>query len=156
MLKKAIYAGTFDPFTNGHDNILQRAIKIFDEVTVLLAVSPTKTPLLEIDKRLKLLQKHIGQYSNAKVDTFDGLIVDYARKHGIGSLVRGLRPTGDFENEFQMAAMNKDLCPDVETVFLMTEGQNYFVSSSLVREILSHGGDIKKFVPPAIYNGLDN
>lgn len=154
MLKKAIYAGTFDPFTNGHDNILQRAINIFDEVTVLLAVSPTKKPLLEIDDRLKLLEEHLSQYPNAKVDKFEGLVVDYAKRNKIGSLVRGLRPTGDFEIEFQMAAMNKELCPDVETVFLMTEGDNYFVSSTLVREILSHGGDVQKFVPPKIYEGL--
>ena len=154
MLKKAIYAGTFDPFTNGHDNILKRAIKIFDEVTVLLAVSPNKKPLLEIDEREEVLKKHLAQYENAKVDRWDGLVVDYAKKNKIGSLVRGLRPTGDFEIEFQMASMNKELSPEVETVFLMTEGDNYFISSSLVREILSHGGNIEKFVPAEIYKAL--
>lgn len=154
MLKKAIYAGTFDPFTNGHDNILQRAARIFDEVTVLLATSPSKKPILEREERFNLLGKHLEQYKNVKLDQFDGLVVDYAKKNNIGSLVRGLRPTGDFEVEFQMAAMNKELSPELETVFLMTEGDNYFVSSSLVREILAHGGDIRKFVPEQIYKGL--
>ena len=153
-MRKAIYAGTFDPFTNGHEDILQRSLNLFDEVTVLLAVSPSKKPLFTVDDRLEMLREHFKDYSNVKVDSWEGLLVDYAKKNEIGSIIRGLRPTGDFEFEFQMASMNNKLYPEIETVFLMTEGQNYYISSSLVKEVYNHDGDVKEFLPDTIYKWL--
>jgi pantetheine-phosphate adenylyltransferase len=150
MARSAIYAGTFDPFTKGHDDILQRALKIFDEIIVLIAVSPSKKPLFSRDERIAMVEEHFANQPQVSVDSWDGLIIDYAKKNSIGSIVRGLRPTGDFEIEFQMAAMNKKLFPDIETVFLMTEGQNYFISSSLVKEIFHHGGNVSDFLPEAV------
>lgn len=150
MHSKAIYAGTFDPYTNGHQDILDRALKIFDEVTVLVAVSPSKKPMFTTDQRLEMLNNQFKDNPQVKVDYWEGLLVDYAKKNKIPNIIRGLRPTGDFEIEFQMASMNNKLYPDIETVFLMTEGQNYFISSTLVREIYRHGGDISEFVPNEI------
>ncbi|GAB4022396.1 MAG: pantetheine-phosphate adenylyltransferase [Bdellovibrio sp.] len=150
MIKKAIYAGTFDPFTNGHQDILLRSLELFDEVTILIAVSPTKKPLCSMEDRVKMLSEHFADQPKIKVDSWDGLVVEYARKHKIGAMLRGLRPTGDFEIEFQMASMNQKLYPDLETVFLMTRGKHYFISSTLVKEIYNHGGDISEFVPDTI------
>ena len=116
-MKKAIYTGTFDPFTNGHADILNRAVGVFDQVTVLVAVSPNKTPFFSLEERVAMITELFRQNPKICVDSWEGLIVDYAKKHGIKYLVRGLRPTGDFEIEFQMAAMNKALEPDLETVF---------------------------------------
>ncbi len=154
MIKKAVYAGTFDPFTNGHDDILKRALNIFDEVTVLIAVSPSKVPLFSAADRLKMLEEHFSDESKVKVDSWSGLLVDYAKKNKIDTIIRGLRPTGDFEVEFQMASMNNKLYPEIETVFLMTEGQNYYISSSLVKEVYRHDGDVSEFVPKVINNWL--
>ncbi len=154
----AIYTGTFDPFTNGHADILDKALGIFRHVTVLIAVSPSKNALFSIPQRATMIGQMISEMaaqnpddtSRVKVDSWEGLIVDYAKKHGVKHLVRGLRPTGDFEIEFQMAAMNKALNPELETVFLATSGDHYFISSSLVKEIAKHQGDVSPFVPPAI------
>ncbi len=154
MHRRAIYAGTFDPFTVGHNDILQRSLKIFDEVTVLVAVSPTKKPMFSKEERLEMLEEHFKDYDNVNVDTWGGLIVDYAKQKGIGSIIRGLRPTGDFEIEFQMASMNNKIYPDIETVFLMTEGENYYISSTLVKEVYRHGGDVVDFLPKAIFEKL--
>ncbi|MBT3585703.1 MAG: pantetheine-phosphate adenylyltransferase [Halobacteriovoraceae bacterium] len=148
--KTALYAGTFDPFTLGHQNILERALCIFDEITVVVAVSPSKNPLFNREQRLEMIRDLFSGNSKVKVDSWDGLIVDYAKEKKIQTIVRGLRPTGDFEIEFQMASMNNKLLPEVETVFLMTGGEHYFVSSSLVKEIYDHGGDITDFVPQAV------
>ena len=162
-MKKAIYPGTFDPFTLGHQDILLRSLQLFDEVVILLAVSPTKKPLIPTEERKKLLEKIFSEKelkkkfnSNAKVsiDFWDGLVVDYAKKHKISHIVRGLRPTGDFELEFQMASMNKKLFPKVETLFFMTDNQHFYVSSSLVKEIFHHGGNIAPFVPPQVLKYL--
>lgn len=152
--KHAIYAGTFDPFTKGHEDIIQRAQKVFDSITILLAKSPTKRPLFTIDERIQMLEELYADNDQVKVDSWEGLVVDYAKKNSIHTLIRGLRPTGDFEIEFQMSSMNNKLFGDIETVFFMTEGQNYFISSTLVREIYSHGGDISDFVPAKILNFL--
>lgn len=148
--KRALYAGTFDPFTNGHEDIVKRALAVFDEITILIAISPSKNPLFEKDERIEMLEKHFADDKRIKIDSWDGLIVDYAKKHDIGSFVRGLRPTGDFESEFQMAAMNSNLYPELETFFLMTAGEHYFISSTMVREVYGHGGDILPFVPNTI------
>lgn len=154
MTKKAVYAGTFDPFTNGHDDILKRALNLFDEVTVLIAVSPSKTPLFSAQERVEMLTEHFKDNSKVKVDSWSGLLVDYAKKNKIDTIIRGLRPTGDFEVEFQMASMNNKLYPEIETVFLMTEGQNYYISSSLVKEVFKHDGDVSEFVPEIINKWL--
>lgn len=153
-MRKAVYAGTFDPFTNGHLDIVQRALKIFDEVTVLVAVSPSKKPFLGQNKRVELLQSLFKDEKKVKVDSWDGLIVEYARKNKISSIVRGLRPTGDFEIEFQMASMNRKINQECDTVFLMTSEKLYYISSSLVKEVFNHGGDVSPFVPPIILDEL--
>ena len=153
-MRKAVYAGTFDPFTNGHLDIVQRALKIFDEVTILVAVSPSKKPFLGQDKRVELLQSLFKDEKKVKVDSWDGLIVEYARKNKISSIVRGLRPTGDFEIEFQMASMNRKINQECDTVFLMTSEKLYYISSSLVKEVFNHGGDVSPFVPPIILDEL--
>ncbi|TDJ03730.1 MAG: pantetheine-phosphate adenylyltransferase [Deltaproteobacteria bacterium] len=148
--KKAIYAGTFDPFTNGHRDVLGKALKVFDEITLLIAVSPTKKPFFKLEERIDVLNKMFAGESKIKVGHWEGLMVDYARKNKIGSIVRGLRPVGDFESEYQMAAMNHSLYPEVETVFFLTGSEVNYISSSLVKEIYGHGGDISKFVPTQI------
>ena len=149
-MKEAIYAGTFDPFTNGHDDILCRTLGIFDKVTVLVANSSIKQPLFALEDRVKMLERHLEGNSRIKIDHWEGLIVDYAKKHKINHLVRGLRPTGDFEFEFQMAAMNNALNRDLETVFLSTGEKHFFVSSSLIKEVIKYKRDISSFVPQAI------
>lgn len=154
-MKKALYAGTFDPFTNGHLDIVQRALKLFDELTVLVAVSPSKKPFLEQDKRVELLEKLFKDEKKVKVASWDGLVVEYARKNKIVSIVRGLRPTGDFEIEFQMASMNRKINPECDTVFLMTSEKLYYISSSLVKEVFNHGGDVSPFLPPIIMDEMN-
>ena len=147
--KKAVYAGSFDPFTNGHDEIIQSALKIFDEIVILLGIPPTKVPLFSTEERLEMVQKHFAKNKRVLVEEFDGLIVNYASKNKITSLIRGLRLSGGFSIEFQMATMNNMLHPEMETVFFI--GKKYhFVSSGLVREVFSHGGNFDDFVPPSI------
>ncbi len=153
--KRALYAGTFDPFTNGHLDIVERALKLFDEVILLVAVSPSKKPFLSQSHRLDLLKKIFIKEKKIKIDTWDGLVVEYARKNKIGFIIRGLRPTGDFEVEFQMASMNRKLNHDLDTVFLMTSDKNFYVSSSLVKEIYFHGGNISEFVPEEVLKELN-
>lgn len=153
-MKTAIYPGTFDPFTRGHDDILQRALRVFDEITVLVAVSPQKKALFSQKERVDMIRTHVGDESRLKVDAWDGLIVEYAKNHGINAIVRGLRPTGDFEMEFQMASMNNHLYGEIDTFFLPTGGKHYFVSSSLVKELYKHGRDISEFVPEAVLDCL--
>ncbi len=154
MKRKALYAGSFDPFTNGHLDILKRALKIFDELVIVIAVSPSKKNLMDKDERKDLLEQVFKDDPRVSIDTWDGLIVDYLGKHNISAIVRGLRPTGDFEIEFQMASMNRRLNESAETVFLMTGENLYYISSSLVKEIYNHGGEIKNFVPSVIYDAL--
>ena len=154
-MKRAIYAGSFDPFTNGHYHILKRALSIFDEITLLVGKSPSKRTLFKDGERIEMLRELFSDEKRITVDSFQGLLVEYAKQKGIKTLIRGLRPTGDFESEFQMASMNKKLYPEIETVFLMTEGENYYLSSSLVKEIYKHGTDISEFVPKTILNWLD-
>ena len=148
--KRALYAGTFDPFTNGHLDIVQRAVKIFDEVVVLVAVSPTKKPFMSTEARVNVLKKLFAHEPKVIVDSWSGLIVEYARVNNISSIVRGLRPTGDFEIEFQMASMNRKINAECDTIFLMTSEKLYYISSSLVKEVYAHNGDITPFVPPMV------
>lgn len=153
-LKRALYAGTFDPFTNGHLDIVERAIKIFDEVIILVAVSPTKKPFMSTEARVDVLKQIFSHEPKVSVDSWSGLIVEYARQKGIGSIVRGLRPTGDFEIEFQMASMNRKINAECDTVFLMTSEKLYYISSSLVKEVYTHDGDITPFVPPLVHEEM--
>ena len=148
--KTALYAGSFDPFTKGHLDIVKRALSIFDEVNIVIAVSPAKSSLISREDRKALIEKIFESEDRVKVDVWDELIVDYAKKNNIKSIVRGLRPTGDFEMEFQMASMNRKLNSDTDTVFLMTGENLYYISSSLVKEVFRHGGDISTFVPAEI------
>ncbi len=152
--KCALYAGTFDPFTNGHLDIVKRACTIFDEVVILVAVSPTKQSTMPTELRVSLLKKIFAHEPKVSVDSWTGLVVEYARQKNISSIVRGLRPTGDFEIEFQMASMNRKINPDCDTVFLMTSEKLYYISSSLVKEVYTHGGDISPFVPPLVHEEL--
>lgn len=151
---RALYAGTFDPFTNGHQDILERALDIFEEITILVAKSPTKRAILDTETRVKIIKEIFKGNKKIRVDYWEGLTVDYAKKEKIGVIIRGLRPTGDFENEFQMASMNRKIYPDVETVFLTTSGEHYYLSSTLVREIFYHGRDISEFVHPIVIKTL--
>ncbi|MBT4790363.1 MAG: pantetheine-phosphate adenylyltransferase [Halobacteriovoraceae bacterium] len=154
MKKTALYAGSFDPFTNGHCDIVTRALRIFDEVTILVAVSPNKKNLFTKDERLNMLENLFKDNSKVKIASWEGLLVDYAKENNISALIRGLRPTGDFEIEFQMASMNQKLYDELETVFLMTGENLYYISSSLVKEVFQHGGCIKKFVPKIIFDEI--
>ena len=151
MRTRAIYPGSFDPFTNGHLDIVSRALTVFDELIIVIAKSDRKSPLLTVDERVHLIGQCVQECGasakRVKIDSWDGLIMDYARKHRAQALVRGLRAASDFEYEFMMAAMNRELNPDVETFFMMT-GQNlYFVSSSMVKELIHFGGDVSSYVP---------
>ena len=150
-IRRALYAGTFDPFTNGHEDIVHRALKMFDQLTIVIAISPGKTPLFTPEQRLKMLKEHFKNEKRISITTWSGLIVDFARENDINSIVRGLRPTGDFEIEFQMASMNRKLYPNTDTVFLMTGEKHYYVSSTLVKEIYNYQGDVSRFVPALIY-----
>lgn len=155
VMKKAIYAGAFDPFTNGHLDIVQRGAKLFDQVMIVVAVSPNKKALIPIEERKKLIGEIFKNEPNIQVDCWDGLIIDYAKKNQFQFLLRGLRPTGDFESEFQMASMNARLYSNIETFFLPTSEDLFYVSSSLVKEIYGHGGDISPFVPREINEYLN-
>lgn len=150
MHKKALYAGSFDPFTNGHLDIVQRALSIFDELVIVIAVSANKSSLLSKDKKKELISEIFCDDKRVSVDAWDGLLVEYAKNNQISSIVRGLRPTGDFEFEFQMASMNRKLNSQLETVFFTTGENLYYISSSLVKEVFKYGGDISKFVPKVI------
>lgn len=153
-MSKAIYPGSFDPLTNGHIDIIERACKIFDHVVIAISNNAQKTHTFDIPTRLQLIQACVGHLKNVEVDTFDTLLVDYAKRKGIGTILRGLRAVSDFEYEFQIAAMNRTLTKDVDTMFLMTGEASYFVSSRLVREVASFGGDVRGMVPPPIYKAL--
>ncbi len=145
-----IYPGTFDPITNGHWDIMQRALRLFDKVIVALAVNINKRPLFPLATRMRMIRDAVGKEPRVEVDSFEGLLVDYARLHGARFLIRGLRAVADFEYEFQFAHMNRQLAPDVETIFLPTNEENFYVSSSLVREVAAMGGDVSRLVPKAV------
>ena len=151
MERKALYAGSFDPVTNGHLNIIERAAGMYDSLTVAIAVNPHKTGFFTIDETAEIARKVTAHIPNVKVDTFEGLLADYVNKNGFIAYVRGLRATTDFENELQMAQMNALLFTgDTETVFLMTDPQYSFISSSLIKEVASLGGSVDELVPPYV------
>ena len=145
-----IYPGTFDPITNGHWDIMRRALGLFDKVVVALAVNVNKRPLFPLAARIRMIRDVVGSDPRVEVDSFEGLLVAYARSRGARFLIRGLRAVADFEYEFQFAHMNRQLAPDIETIFLPTNEENFYVSSSLVREVGMMGGDVSRLVPRAV------
>jgi pantetheine-phosphate adenylyltransferase len=150
----AVYAGSFDPVTNGHVDLIDRASKLFQEVIVALGVHPTRTPMFTLEERLGLLREVARAYTNVKVNSFDGLLIDYCRSVGARVIVRGLRAATDFEYELQIAHANADLMPDIDTIFLPTRTNYGFVSASLVRDIAIHGGDVSRYAPPVVIEAL--
>jgi pantetheine-phosphate adenylyltransferase len=146
----ALYPGTFDPITRGHLDILERAVEVFGTVTVAVSEDPPKTTLLTARERQVLVRRAVENIDNVSVSTFEGLLVDYARQSGAGVLIRGLRQSGDFEHEYQMAVANRKMYPELETVCLFTASRFNFISSTIVREIYQHGGDLSAFVPESV------
>lgn len=151
----ALYPGSFDPFTFGHLDIVERASRLFERVEVTVAVNESKEPLLEPGVRCELIRACTGHLSNVTVSPFEGLLVDYAASRGARALVRGLRQVSDFDFEFRMAFANRRLRPDLETVFLMTSESHALISSSIVREIYNWRGDISTFVPEPVLRALE-
>ena len=153
-MRTAVYPGSFDPLTNGHLDIIKRAAAIFDQVIVAVSINSGKQPLLTIDEKKSLITEVVSEFDNVKVDTVEGLLVDYIRKKQPAVIVKGLRALSDFEMEFQMALMNRKLDDNVETLFLMTSTDHAMLSSSIVKEINKFGGDISSLVPPVIEDAL--
>lgn len=154
MSKIAIYPGTFDPFTNGHIDLVKRSLKIFDEVIIAIAAGQKKHPLFTIEERLELIKQSVKGIEGAKVETFDSLLVDYAKSRNSLALIRGLRAVSDFEHELQMALMNRRLNSDIETVFMMPSEEYTFLTSTMVKEVASFGGAVKGLVPEAVEKAL--
>lgn len=150
----AVYPGTFDPLTNGHVDIILRGARLFDRIVVAMLVNPEKSPLFSLDERVAIAREVFVDHPNVDVDTFDGLLVDYARRKGASVIVRGLRAVSDFEYELQMALMNRRLNPEVETVFMMPGEAYTYLSSRLVKEVFALGGDISGLVPEAVHARL--
>ena len=154
MATGALYPGTFDPFTNGHEEIVRRASSVLGRVVVAVAASNRKAPLFSLDERIQLIQTIFADDPAVEVVGYDGLTVEIAKQHQVGAIVRGLRAVSDFEYEFQLATMNRHLAEEIETVFLTPTEKNTFVSSTLVREIAKMGGDVSKFVHPQVNAAL--
>ena len=151
---KAVYPGTFDPMTRGHEDLVRRASKLFDQVVVGVADSRSKRPFFSMDERVSIANEVLGHYLNVTVCGFTGLLKDFVRTHDAKVIIRGLRAVSDFEYEFQMAGMNRYLLPDVETIFLTPSDQYQFISGTIVREIAQLGGDVSKFVFPSVEQWL--
>lgn len=155
MNQAAICAGTYDPLTLGHLDVIERASRIFPRVVIAVATNPGKNPLFSLEERLDLVRESTAHVNGIEVDSFDGLLVDFAQSKGVHVIVRGLRAFSDFEYEFQMALTNRKLKPEIETIFLMPKQDYSYVSSSNVRTVASLGGDISQFVPPSVKRALD-
>lgn len=149
---KAIYPGSFDPVTNGHQNIIYRASKILDHITVAILENPRKQPMFTIDERMEMLTRITSEFDNVEVEYYHGLLIDYAASKQISIIIKGLRAISDFEFEFQMALVNRKLNSKIETLFMMTNDKCSFLSSSIIKEIAGLGGDISGLVPPQIYD----
>jgi pantetheine-phosphate adenylyltransferase len=154
MSRLAIYPGSFDPLTNGHLSLIQRGLKIFDGLVVAVANNPDKKPLFSPQERMELIREAVNGDPRVEVDSFDGLLVDYASKRKVHTVLRGLRAVSDFEYEFQLANMNRKLDPEFDSVFVMTGEDYYFVSARLVREVARFGGDVSSLVPPNVMDAL--
>lgn len=154
MKRKIVYPGTFDPITRGHEDLVRRATRIFDEVVVAVAANASKRPFFSLEERIAMARDSLAGLLGVRVTGFDGLLVEFMRQEGTSLVLRGLRAVSDFEYEFQLAGMNRSMNPDLETVF-MTPGEQYmFVSASMVREIARLGGDVRPFVAPLIAERL--
>ena len=153
-MKTALYPGTFDPITNGHVDIIARAAELFDRVIVIAAVNTTKAPLFTLDERVEMIRASVAAIPRVSVDTFRGLLVEYAIEHEATALVRGLRAVSDFEYEFQMALMNRKLAPKVETVFLMPGERYTYLNSTIIRELAQMRADVSEFVPQIVAGKL--
>jgi pantetheine-phosphate adenylyltransferase len=153
-MRHCIYPGTFDPLTYGHLDVLERATKLFDRVTVAVSDNPTKGPFFTAAQRLAMLQPNIARFPNVVVTKFDNLLVEFAHQQGACAIIRGLRAISDFEFEFNMALMNRHLQPGVETIFVMPNEEFSYTSSTLVKQVAKYGGDISHFVPPNVAAAL--
>ena len=154
MPVKALYPGTFDPPTNGHVDLIQRGAKLFGHLIVAVLNNPGKNPLFSVQERVEMLQEVTASLTNVSVATFDGLTVEFARQQGAAAILRGIRAISDYEYEFQMALMNRRLAPEIETVFLQPAGRYSFVSSRMLKEVFSFGGDVSGLVPPNVLKRL--
>ena len=154
-MRIAIYPGSFDPFTNGHLDILSRACSVFDEVIVLVAINSTKKTLFTLEERVSFLKEIFQGNPKVRVDSYEGLTVDYAKKVGAKHIIRGLRAVTDFEYEFQLASANRFADPDVDMVFFMANSENSFISSSVVKELRQNGVDVSSLVPAPVLKALD-
>jgi pantetheine-phosphate adenylyltransferase len=153
-MRIGVYAGSFDPLTNGHLDIIERSLKLFDQLIVAIAKSAEKQSLFTIPQRKAMLKLSIGAHERIEIDSFDGLLVTYAKKRDASAIVRGIRAFSDFEYEFRMALMNRNLAPEIETIFFMPSEKSSYLSSSLIKEIVSLGGSVSDFVPPAVEKQL--
>jgi pantetheine-phosphate adenylyltransferase len=153
-MKRVIYPGTFDPVTNGHIDVIQRAMDLFDEVIVTVARNPVKNQMFSVDERLLMLRKSLESFDNVFVDSFDGLIVDHAKAVGAIGIIRGLRAVSDFEYEFQMALMNRKLDEELRTIFLMPNEKYTYLNSTIIRNLAVFDGDVADFVPPIVVEML--
>ncbi len=154
MTVSAMYPGTFDPITLGHEDLVRRACRLFDKVVVAIAANPSKEPMFTLDERVALARTALADFKNVEVTGYEGLTVDFALEHDLQVIVRGLRAISDFEYEFQLANMNRHLTDEVETAFLTPTETYTYISSSLVREICTLGGDISEFVSPGVKTAL--
>jgi len=154
MTRTALYAGSFDPVTNGHLDVLTRALELFDQVIVGVACNPRKSPMFTAEERVVFIRTAVNNDPRVRVETFDGLLVDYAREKDATAVVRGLRAVSDFEYEFQMASMNRKLAPGIQAVFLMAAEEHFYVSSSLIKEVALLGGDVEDHAPEVVVEAL--
>ncbi|RKO67358.1 pantetheine-phosphate adenylyltransferase [Desulfofundulus salinus] len=153
-MRIAVYPGSFDPITNGHLDVIERAACLFDQLVVAVSRNTSKKPLFTVSERLEMLREVLQPYYNVVVDSFDGLTVNYAKSLGAQAIIRGLRAISDFENEFMMALTNKKLVPSIDTLFLMTRAEYSFISSSAVKEVAYFGGCVRDLVPPVVEQKL--
>jgi pantetheine-phosphate adenylyltransferase len=154
MSVNALFPGTFDPPTNGHVDLIQRGSKLFEHLTVAILKNPVKNPLFTLEERVEMLKEATASLTNVSVATFDGLTVEFARRQGAAAILRGIRAISDYEYEFQMALMNRRLGPEIETVFLQPAGRYSFISSRMLKEVFSFGGDVTGLVPPNVLKRL--
>jgi pantetheine-phosphate adenylyltransferase len=154
LRRTAIYPGTFDPITYGHVDIIERSLSVFDEVLVLISHSGKKAPLFDANTRSQLIEECFEKDPRVRVQVYEGLLVDFARKQNLHTVLRGLRGISDFEYEFQMATMNRRMYPELQTFFLMSSEKHFFVNSTLIKEVFTHGGSVSELVPPHVERKL--
>jgi len=148
--RTVVYPGTFDPITNGHIDLVKRALPLFDRLVVAVGHNPEKSTLFDIDQRLTMVRESLSGFANVTVESFSGLLAEFAKERGIAAIVRGLRAVSDFEFEFQMALMNRRLAPGIETVYLMPNEKYTYLSSTIIKDVARHGGNVSRFVPESV------